>query len=75
MSKQPGPPPTPVAVHTVRLDDHQLVYVGQHERLPHLRTQGSRTAIEALRQRYPVYVDDATLERVKEALKAQSINI
>jgi hypothetical protein len=43
--------------------------------LPHLRTQGSRTAIEALRQRYPVYVDDATLERVKEALKAQSINI
>jgi hypothetical protein len=73
--KQPGPPPTPVAVHTVRLDDHQLVYVGQHERLPHLRTQGSHAAIEALRQRYPVHVDDETLERVKEALKAQGVTV
>jgi hypothetical protein len=73
MSKQPGTPPTPRTVHTIHLDGDQLVYVGQDERPPHLVTLTSRTAIEALRQRYAVYVDDATLERVKEALRAQGV--
>lgn len=73
--KQPGPPPQPVTVHTIRIDGSELVYVGQTERLPHLRTPTSLSAIEALRQRYPVHVDDATLERVKEALRAQGVTV
>jgi hypothetical protein len=75
MTKQPGPQPQPVTVHTIHLNGNELVYVGQAERPPHLVTLTSRTAIEALQQRYAVYVDDVTLERVREALAAQGVTV
>lgn len=75
MTKQPGPPPQPVAVYPIRLESTGLV-VGERRMVPpHLRDSRADTAIDAMKQRMPVRVDDATLERVKEALQAQGVNV
>jgi NTP pyrophosphatase (non-canonical NTP hydrolase) len=68
----------PRTIHTLHLNGNELVYVraiSYNERLPHLNTLSCDEAIEALRQRYYVYVDDDTLEQIKETLAAQGINI
>jgi hypothetical protein len=65
-------------IHTLHLNGNELVYVcavSYNERPPHPNALSCDEAIEMLRQRYYVYVDDDTLEQIKETLAAQGINI